>query len=442
MAIWDFLNKRFGRSKLQELITQGKTNVPVYPDTTKAKFYLDSYTQNGDVFSIINKITEPASRVPIEHINIKTGKPVQGSKTLELLKRPNPFQSQTEFIESCLTFFNVFGDMYVAGEKPEFGLRTDRVIRLDVLPTQWVEIMIGTFKQPIKGYALTEAYEQDILYEFEQVLHWKEFNPDFSIDGKHLYGMSRLKPLISQITASQSGYDSMVAEFQNGGAQGILTILGVKGDDGKYTDRPETVQQMDRVVSKWKQKWTGNAKRGDIAHTNKEVKWTPFGLSVQDMSILASLPISRGVIADAYNVPDVLLSGSEGRTFDNYGEAMKALWNNAIIPNLDGLLNKFNDWLIPLMGEEGTMLKANYDDISALQADKGKMVDWMVRAGFTGNMIWEALGYEPSTLPNMDIPLVSMGMQRIDEIGMMPEMGMSEDALKRLGIEDYRENKA
>jgi len=163
-------------------------------------------------------------------------------------------------------------------------------------------------------------------------------------------------------------------------------------------------------------------------------------MSIHDLSVLASMPISRGVIADAYNVPEVLLANSQGRTYANYQEAMKALWNNAIIPNLDGLLNKLNDWLLPAMGEGDTILVANYDQIPVLQADKGEMVTWMVRAGFTGNMIWEALGYEPSTLPNMDIPLVSMGMQRIDEIGMMPDY--TEDNLKRLGLGDYRENPA
>ena len=162
-------------------------------------------------------------------------------------------------------------------------------------------------------------------------------------------------------------------------------------------------------------------------------------MSVQDMSILQSIPISRGVIADAYNVPEVLLANSQGRTYSNYQEAMKALWNSAIIPNLDGLLNKLNDWLLPKMGEEGTMLVADYDDIPALQADKKEMVAWMVQAGLTGDEIREALGYEPTGIENMNIPLVTMGMQRIDEVGFMPTN--TEESLKRL-IGDYREDKA
>lgn len=440
MGMWDNLFKRWARSKMQDLLTQFNTNGPIYPEG-KDDFYLQNYSKNGDVFSIINKITEPAARVPIEQVNIKTGESVEG-KTIQLLRKPNPFQSQTEFLEGALTFFNIFGNCYIAGERPEFGLRTGQVTRLDLLPPQWVEIMLGSFMDPIKGYRLTEAYEQDKIYEFGQVLHWREFNPEYDINGKHMYGMSRLKPLINNTTALQAGYDSLVSAFQNGGAHGVLTILGVRDNDGKYNDKPTTKEQLAILESYWKRKWAGAERMGAKAITNKSVEWTPFGMSVHDMSILSSLPISRGVIADAYNVPEVLLANSESKTYMNYQEAMKALWNNAIIPNLDGLLNKLNDWLIPAMGEQGTMLVADYDSIPALQSDKKELVDWMTRAGLTYNEIRDALGYETMNIPNMDVPIISMGVSRVDEIGFMPSADFSEEALKRLGVEDYRENKA
>lgn len=437
MGFWDRI--KFGRSRLQELLSERFANAPVYPDNKKNTFYRDSYIGNGDVFTVINKITEPASRVSIMQVD-ENGDERPG-KAIELLEQPNPFQSRTEFIEAALTFFAIFGNTYIAGDVPEFGLRAGQITRLDLLPPQWVEIIVGTFKDPIRGYRLSEAYESDIDYTFDQVLHWKEFNPDFNVNGTHLYGMSRLRPLIQQITASQAAYDSMVGAFQNMGAYGVLTILGVKDGD-KYTDKPQTAGQLEQMMSYWRRKWTGSDKMGSQAVTNKSVEWTPFGMSVQDMSILQSIPMSRGVICDAYNVPEVLLANSEGRTYDNYEQAQKALWNNAIIPSLDGLLQKLNIWLLPRMGEENTRLVANYDDVPSLQADKKDMVDWMVRAGLTGNEIREALGYEPLSFDNMDIPMVGMGSQRIDEVGMMPMMEQTEKNLKKLGLKDYREDTA
>jgi hypothetical protein len=60
----------------------------------------------------------------------------------------------------------------------------------------------------------------------------------------------------------------------------------------------------------------------------------------------------------------------------------------------------------------------------------------MIKAGLTSNEIRVALGYDELPLENMDVPLVSMGMQRIDEIGSIPDVDESDEALKQ--ITDYR----
>ena len=67
MGFWDRI--KFGRSRVQELLTERNTNAPVYPDNNKNIFYRDSYMGNGDVYTVINKITEPASRVPVLQVD-------------------------------------------------------------------------------------------------------------------------------------------------------------------------------------------------------------------------------------------------------------------------------------------------------------------------------------------------------------------------------------
>jgi phage portal protein BeeE len=224
------------------------------------------------------------------------------------------------------------------------------------------------------------------------------------------------------------------------GAYGLLTILGVKDNDGKFSDKPTTKEQLNKMLQEWRGKWSGDSKRGSVAITNKSAEWTPFGLSVQDLSILTSIPVSRGVIADAYNVPDILFAGSEGRTYDNFSEAKKALWQDAIMPEVDNFLEKLSEWLMPQMGEEGDYFAADYDEVAVLQDDMTKKIDWMVKAGLTMNEIRDAIGYEELNLPNMDVPLISMGYVRVDEIGVMPAQDQTEDELKKLGLKDYREN--
>ena len=333
MAFWDNIAKLWGRSQIFDIVVKNNANSAIYPDT-KATYYNSCFTGNNDVFSVINKIVLPASRIPVLQVDKKTGdeKPGRG---LELLMNPNPFQSHTEFVQQALTQYEIFGECFVAGERPEFGLRAGQPTRLDSLPPQWIELEIGNFFEPITGYTLMLG-QQEVKYGYEDVVHWKRFNPDFQMAGDHLRGLSPLKPLLKAIAASSSGYDSMVAAFQNQGAYGILTILGVKESDGKYSGAPKTQEQLSQLETSFRQKLSGNANRGKVFATNKSVEWTNFGLSPVDMNILNSIVFSGGALYDAYDVPDILKSGSQSKTYLNFGEAQKALWNNAIIPTVDG----------------------------------------------------------------------------------------------------------
>jgi HK97 family phage portal protein len=435
MSIWNNITKIFGRSQLLDIVIQNNANSAIYP-STNAKYYTDTYTQNNDVFSVISKITGPGSRIPITQVSKKTLEEKPGY-AIELLANPNPFQSQTEFTNQALTTFKIYGECFVASEKPEFGLRAGKPVRLDNLPPQWIDLVIGNFFEPIKGFRLMLG-QQEVYYDFADVMHWKELNPDFQMAGDHLRGMSPLKSLLKVVAASSSGYDSMVSSFQNQGAYGMLTILGVKEDDGKYSNAPKTAEQLSQMESSFRRKLTGTSNRGKIFATNKSVEWTPFGLDPKDMEVLKTIVFSGGALYDAYGVPDILKSGSQSKTYLNYQEAQKALWNNTIIPTVDGFYSKLSSWLMPLVGEDDTFLQPNYDDVPALQEDKMSSINWMVKAGLTGNEIRVALGYDELPIDNMDVPLVSMGLQRIDEIGLMPDQVVSEEALKRLKLSDYR----
>ena len=230
----------------------------------------------------------------------------------------------------------------------------------------------------------------------------------------------------------------MVSAFKNQGAYGILTVLGVKDDDGKLTQRSTTKQQLSALKNQFKPggNMVGDTNMGKIAATSKSVEWTPLGLSPIDLKILDSLGVTRGVIADAYNVPNQLLSGSRDRTYNNYQEAARSLWTNGIMPMLDGYLEILSQWLIPQFGEDGTLI-ADYNNVEVLQKNKKELIEWMVRANsFSRNEIRAAAGADPRTEPEMDKIYISMAEVPIDE--QMPKM---EDTEKFLTF-DYRENQS
>jgi len=434
MSLFSRIFNRWGQSAISNLLVQNYENTVIWPDISKLDTYTDSYKGNGDVFTVINKIIEPAARIPVLHLNDK-GEEIGSSKTLALLNAPAPFTTSEEFFESLMGSYLVYGNTYMNVIRPEGGINVGRPVRIEVLPPPNIFIQVGTRLDPIKGYVMIYL-GQELAFPIEDIMHWKEYNPDWG-DNFGVYGMSRLSPIIKSVTASDSAYQSMVSAFKNQGAHGILTILGVKEKDGSYNDRAVTRQQMASLKNQFKPggNMVGDINRAKIAATTKSVEWTNLGLSPVDLNILNSLGVTRGVIADAYNVPNQLLSGSNDRTYNNYQEAARSLWTNAIMPVFDGALSQLSRWLIPQMGEKG-YLQADYSGVEVLQKNKKELIEWMIRAGsFTRNEIREAAGYEPSTLDGMDQVYISMGEIPIDE--QMPGMDDTEKLLRY----DYREGK-
>ena len=163
-------------NRLDEYVLRMLAQGAIYPDANSAT-YLKSYTGVGDVFTIINKITEPASMVPIFQVD-KAGNDIPNGRMLQLLSNPNPGQSTSEFIEALLSFYLIFGNAYIAHQATEYGLNAGQPVRLDVLPPQWMEMVIGSYMEPVRGWKFIMSGNV-IDYEPSQVMHWKDFNPDF-----------------------------------------------------------------------------------------------------------------------------------------------------------------------------------------------------------------------------------------------------------------------
>jgi len=417
---------------LDEFIIRQIANSAVFPDY-KWGTYLKGYTENGDVFTVINKITEPASIVPIYQYD-KNGEINEQGRMISLLNKPNDFMSQDEFIETALSFYLIFGDCFTSYDTIDNGLNAGVPLRLDLLPPQWTEIVIGTVFEPIQGYRFTLS--GNILeYEKERVMHWREFNPDYGSNGQgHLKGMSRLKPILKAVIGNESSYKALVALLQHQGAVGILTILGEDGGG-----KPLSKTFLSAIKNQYRNEYTGADKAGSIVITSNDHKWTSFGMNVSELKIIESLGIFRGAICDAYNVPSMLLSGSQDRTYNNFGEADRSLWTKAICPSLNSYLDKLSKWLAPKFKEEGQVLMADYTGIEALQKNIAEMIAWMVLSkSFTKNEIREAAGFDMLKDPAMDKVYESAGSMPLDELGLMPGWELTEGVLKALKISDYR----
>ena len=74
-----------------------------------------------------------------------------------------------------------------------------------------------------------------------------------------------------------------------------------------------------------------------------------------------------------YGLSSMLFNDDTNSTFNNVQEAKKSAYTDAILPNLENFLAKFNEEIIKVWNED-VMLKADYNAIEVLKKDRTTMI--------------------------------------------------------------------
>lgn len=373
------------------------------------------YRYNSTIYSIVNLINKAASTIPFQVYEVKNDNDLKrykamtsgelntsvlskserlkksslieldGTEIHELLNRPNPAQSFSAFLQEIIAFGKLTGNRYIYGITPETGRAAGKFKELYVLPSQVVEINSGGLMQPVKDYSL--EYNGSHKIPAEQILHIKDFNPFYDGTGSHLYGMSPLKAGLRSMVANNEALTTGVKYLQNQTARGVLM-----SEEGDLTET-----QARALKQKFKNQYQGSENAGDVIITPKKLSWVNFGLNASDLSLLEQYDSSIKDLCNIYNVPVQLLNNTSASTYNNQKEAKKALYQNAVIPELIKVRDELNRWLAPQFGEK-LFIDFDFTVIPELQEEMDKVVGQMSQAWWlTPNEKREATGFGVDT---------------------------------------------
>lgn len=379
------------------------------------------YRYNSTIYSIVNLINKAASTIPFQVYEVQNNNDLKrykamtsgelntsalsksqrlkksslveldGTEIHALLERPNPAQSFSSFLQEIIAFGKLTGNRYIYGITPETGIGAGKFKELYVLPSQVIEINSGGLMQPVKDYSL--EYNGSHKIPAEQILHIKDFNPYYDGTGSHLYGMSPLKAGLRSMSANNEALTTGVKYLQNQTARGVLM-----SDEGDLTET-----QAKALKNKFKNQYQGSENAGDVIITPKKLSWVNFGLNASDLSLLEQYDSSIKDLCNIYNVPVQLLNNTSASTYNNQKEAKKALYQNAVIPELIKVRDELNRWLSPQFGEK-LFIDFDFTVIPELQEEMDKVVGQMSQAWWlTPNEKREATGFGLDTdNPEMD----------------------------------------
>jgi HK97 family phage portal protein len=393
MAIFDNIKNLFtGKPEVKNSNMMGYFGV----GTEDAKTYSyqdlakEGYLKNAIVYRCVNEISKGASAVPF--ILKMKDQIIEEHPLIDLLMRPNPLQSYSEFFNSLYGYVLLSGNAYVLKVGNDMGapkelhqLRPDRIqIKGSgkAIPEKYEYVVDGRVRH-------TYMVDQD--NGFSELKHVKLWNP---LDD--YYGLSPMSAAAVEVDQFNMASKHNVNLLQNGARPSGAIIFKPQDDQGFAVNLTESQRQQ--VISDMNNRFTGAGNAGRPMLLEGDFDWKEMGLSPKDMDFHTLKNMAATDIALCFGVPSQLVGVPDAQTYANVSEARLALYEETIIPHLRKISSDLNEWLVPLF-DDRLRIEFDIDNIPALSERKKRNyenVTSAVREGImTRNEARESLGLQP-----------------------------------------------
>lgn len=366
----------------------------------KAGYYLN-YRQKAD---FIKQATEYKQ---------KALKEVESSPILDILNKPNEYQTRTQFLEDLSGFYNTLGECFIYADMPTIGRNAGKPIALYSLPPHLVDpVYSGDFRKPIKHYVF-HFDGKPVEIEPFRILHIKTWNPLYNFNGDGLHAIAPVDVAQSVLNREKANQKAQTKAFINGGR--AYLISAERPAEGEETMDQE---QLDNLNDRIKEKIQGAENYMTIQATTASVKVNQIGDSLADMQLIESDKEDLRKACAIMNVDPILLGLKDGAKYDNQEGAYKALVTQKIMPQHNDFTEAFNHWLIPMFNKGGNtkyLLEADSAFYPELQPDVKLMREVYGSGHFSSNEFRGTIGWEGHKDPVADMMLHPTNVKIVSE---------------------------
>lgn len=385
-------------------------------DLSTDDYVKKGYEGNADVFSIANKIAAKFAMAPgkLQVKRKNKWEDVDSHEFLDVIQRPNHYQTWFEFKMAWELFRLITGNSIVYAPKLEFGNDKGKLTPngLLMMPTQLVEIRSGGWSKPIGEYTFT-INEAEKGISPENV--WHERFPSLQYEhGRNFMGLSPLKAAVRIIYMQNGGYDRAAKMYNQGMPPFLIS-------DENLVTQP-TKEQKEQFENVWRKKYKDDRNVNIPALMGSGVKIHQLGYkSVKELGILENIQDGRRVFCNVLQVPADLFNDSVGSTFNNRSEARKEMWTDRIMVDLKAFHEGITNNILPgYAGKETMRYIPDYSEIEELQEDKAKKSIWVSRmyndSVISGNEYRELLGISPLEEEHLNRKYIAMNRIPVDQI--------------------------
>jgi HK97 family phage portal protein len=352
----------------------------------------EGYLKNAIVYRCVNEISKGAGAVDFMLKN--DDMMVEEHPLLDLLNRPNPLQSSSEFFNSLFGFLLLSGNAYILKVGSEVGSpRELHLLRPDRIQIKGGGKPIPDRYEYIVNGRVQNVFDVDQDTGSSEIKHIKLWNP---LDD--YYGCSPLQAAAEEVDQHNLSSKHNINLLNNGARPSGAVIFKPKDDQGFTVNLSESQRQQ--LLTDLNNRFVGSGNAGRPMLLEGDFDWKEMGLSPKDMDFINLKHMSATDIALCFGVPSQLVGVPDSQTYSNIAEARLALYEETIIPHLKLIQSDLNEWLVPMFSEE---LEFCYDidGIPALAERKRKTYENITNAVNTGimtrNEAREIIGLSPVT---------------------------------------------
>lgn len=292
-------------------------------------------------------------------------------KVRALLDQPNPFQSQREFEAQLYTYLQLFGWSIVIPINRPVGMDNYEAKRLWNIPPSMVNV-----EETKKNWLYAES-NKDLVKKL--IINWGGEQSEIPLSdcyifkdssfsfGSPLFPESRTKSIEYPINNIIGAYESRGKLIDYRGALGIISPDS-KDVAGAVPLRDEDKTDLQNEFLKY------GLKRSQYNYiiSTAAVKWTQMGIATKDLMLFEEIEDDIMRICDEFNYPYPLMSSNRTNSLggNNIYEAKKLLYQDAIIPEADGICEQWNKFFN--IAKSDMAIEKDFSHIAALQDDEQK----------------------------------------------------------------------
>lgn len=368
---------------------------------------LETYRLIDDISSVVNRLADTAAKIPLYAYN-KAGEDFPAHNKLSAFLASLTYYHRLEMFTFLYIFEECFIYTTVIDYGPNAGVKSMHMLHPNhvtvVVSDEFPESIIGfIYRDPQKGY------EVKLLQE--EVIFIRGINPTTDFYQKWR-GLSRITLLSKTLTRLSANMSNSVAQMQNGGVPGILYDKQADWDIEKQSFRESKMLSF----------FTNPANKALPYSASGDMGFLPIGSSLVDLDSAELAKIDLKKICNAYGVSDRLFGNDGTGSEVSDDNAQKGLYVNAIEPKLklveDALTEKLN-----ILFKEKAVIKFDLSDIQVLQDDLLKKAQALAAAPvMVPNDVRQAMGYDRSDDPLMDLDYIKTGYQPITDFTDIPSV--------------------